>query len=540
MPQKPSPNEKNASIAIPSIFRSASLIAVVTIISKILGLVRDQMIAHAYGASMISDAYLYAFQIPSFALILLGGLGGPFHTATIAVLSKILKDNESPTEDAQRLTNTFITLTGIVFALLAVLVFIFAPQVINVIASQASPQLKALAAHHLRVMSPLIFVGGIIGIFYGVSNVYHRFLWPSLSPAAVNSTLILWLLILGPDPFGYALAISTLIGGILQLSLQLPDFFKTGFRLFPAFDIKHPDLKTMGELLFPATIGTTIGQLNIYVAMFFVSQLAPGAWTTIIYGNRLIQLPIGVLIIAMLVPLFPRFSRWVGEKDFVSLRTNFRDGILTLWLLSFPIMILVFLLGEHAVSLLFQRGAFTAKNTALVDSVFVVLSLSIVPYMLRDGITRVFYAFNDSRTPLLVGLFSIGVNALFDAILVKPFGVAGIAFATVVVTICNATLLGLLIRRHIDDLEFRKFISPTLKIMLASLLGWAFGYFILHALQHAYSAVGFTNFHLQDLMDILIVTLLFTIFYFSMLLLFKVSLAQRLMNRVKNVLPGLH
>ena len=245
------------------------------------------MIANAYGASMVSDAYLYAFQIPSFSLVLLGGLGGPFHTATVYVLSKILKEHEAPSEKAQQLTNTFITATGIVFAILSLLAFCFAPQVINLIVADATPQLKMLAIADLRWMSPMIFIGGIIGIFYGVANIYHRFLWPSLSPSAINITLILWLLILKPDTAGLALAISTLLGGLLQLAMQLPDYFKTGFRLFPAFKFKDPDFRTMGELLFPATIGTTIGQLTTYVAMFFASKLEQGAWTALRAGKPL-------------------------------------------------------------------------------------------------------------------------------------------------------------------------------------------------------------------------------------------------------------
>lgn len=525
------PKAKTGKIAIPSLFQSVSLIAIVTIVSKILGLLRDQMIAHGYGASWVSDAYLYAFQIPAFALILLGGLGGPFHTATVSVLSKLLKHDEAPTEKAQKLINTFLMGTGVVFALLSVLTFCFSSQIIDTIASQASPQLKQLAAQHLQWMSPIIFVGGIIGIFYGVANVYHRFFWPSLSPSATNITLILWLLILGPDPLGYALAISTLLGGALQLALQLPDYFKTGFRLFPAFYLKDPDLKTMGELLLPATIGTTIGQLNIYVAMFFVSQLDPGGWTAIMLGNRLIQLPLGVLSIAMLVPLFPRFSRWVAEKDFTALKANFKDGILSLWLLSFPIMALIILAGQSAVALLFQRGAFDQADTLLVTSVLVVLSFSLLPYMLRDGLTRVFYAFNDSKTPLLAGLFSIVINAVFNALLVGPLGVAGIALATVIVTVVNAAILSFLVRRHIPDLGLQEFIIPSFKMLLATLGAFALGALVLWILHQGYVQVGLTQIHLIALVDIMVLTLIVGITYFMLLLLFKVELAARLLNR---------
>lgn len=518
---------------IPTLFRSVSLIAVVTIVSKILGLVRDQMVAHGYGASMVSDAYFYAFQIPAFFLVLLGGLGGPFHTATVSVLSKLLKDNEPPTEKAQQITNTFITLNALVFGVLALLVYWFAPAVVHLVAHQASPKLQEIATTHLRWMSPMILIGALVGIFYGVANVYHRFLWPSLSPSAINVTLILWILLWGADPLGYALAVSTLLGAILQLALQLPDYFKTGFRLFPALSLKDPELKTMGELLFPATIGTTIGQLNIYVAMFFISQLPPGGWTATMLGNRLIQLPIGVLTIAMLVPLFPRFSRWVGEQDFESLKVNFRDGILSLWLLSFPIVALIFLVGEQGVGLLFERGAFNHHDTLLVTSVLVVLGLSILPYMLRDGVTRVFYAFNDSKTPLIAGLLSIVINAVFNALLVGPFGIAGVAFSTVIVTVFNAVMLSVLIRRHIPDLPFQEFIGPSLRMLFATLLASALGYGVLLLLHPVYPALGIKSYHLRALIDILVEIVVFAPVYFGLLLLLKDSLALRFLKRIR-------
>lgn len=521
-------------MSIPSLFRAASLIAFVTIISKILGLVRDQMIAHAYGASLVSDAYLYAFQIPSFSLVLLGGLGGPFHTATVSVLSKLIQNTEEkPPEDVQRLANTFITLTGLVFTLISLLVYFFAPQIIQIIASQASLQLKQLAAIHLQLMSPMILMGGLVGIFYGVSNIYHRFFWPSLSPSAINITLILWLLLLGPDPMGYALALSTLIGGILQLLVQLPDYFKSGFRFFPAFNVRDIHLKTMGELLFPATVGTTIGQLNIYVAMFFISQLPPGGWTATMLGNRLIQLPIGVLIIAMLVPLFPRFSRWVAEKDFDALRRNFREGILTLWLISFPIIALIFLVGQPAVALLFQRGAFDSEATRLVTLVLMVLSLSILPYMLRDGITRIFYAFNDSKTPLLAGLVSIVINAIFTALLVGPFGIGGVAFATVLVTLSNALILSLMVKRHLPNLGLLQLFPPAFKMLAAALVASGIGYLVLQGLHISYPMAKLTNFYAQTVLDIVVVGFAVAGVYFGLLLLIRDPLAQRFLSRLR-------
>lgn len=521
---------------VPSLFKAVGVVAIVTVVSKLLGLVRDQMIAHAYGASMVSDAYLYAFQIPSFSLVLLGGLGGPFHTATVSVLSKLIHGDAPPSDSAKRILNTFITLTAVVFTLLSVVCFFFAPQVIDLIAHQASPDLKALAAQQLQWMTPMILIGGLIGIFYGVANVYHQFLWPSLSPSAINVTLIAWLLAWGPDPMGNALAISTLLGGILQLGLQLPDFFKAGFSLWPAWDLKSPELKTMGELLFPATIGTTIGQLNIYVAMFFISQLPPGGWTATMLGNRLIQLPIGVLTIAMLVPLFPRFSRWVAEGDLETLKTSFKDGILSLWLVSFPIMALIFLVGQQGVSVLFERGAFDHRATVEVSVVLMVLSLSILPYMLRDGVTRVFYAFNDSKTPLIAGLASIAINFFLNMALIR-YGVGGVAFSTVVVTLWNALILSLLVRKHIPDLGIQSFFAPAGQMLVGTLLASGAALLALDGLGWVFTHGLLVPKVLQSLCEILAVMGVLAGVYGGLMIYWKNPLAQRLWARVTSKLP---
>ena len=184
------------------------------------------------------------------------------------------------------------------------------------------------------------------------------------------------------------------------------------------------------------------------------------------------------------------------------------------------------------MALLFQRGAFTAHGTDRVTSVLVVLSLQIVPYMLRDGITRVFYAFNDSRTPLLAGLFSILVNAFFNAILVGPYGIAGIAFSTVIGTVCNAGILSFLVRRHIQDLGLRSFIAPSLKMCCASALSGGIGYATLLGLHALSQARGLHNVHLQALIEILGVLATVGLSYFCFLLLFRVSLANRFLRRL--------
>jgi len=454
-----------------SLFKVVSLIAVVTILSKVAGFFRDLVIAGAYGASISSDAYFYAYQIPALALILLGGLGGPFHTATIAVFAKRLVDKKDNIPDHEnKLLSSYLTFTFIGFSIASVLIGIFALPIMKMIASSASLELQVLAADMLVIMSPILLIGGLIGIFYGLLNVYGKYFWPSLSPLISSIAIIVAVIGFGQGDGAIALALGTLIGSFGMLIVQLPQFFKTGFKIKPCLNYKLDGFKNIGEILFPAMIGTTIGQTNVYVDMFFVSGLPEGGWTSIVYANRLIQLPIGVLLTAMLVPIFPIFTEFVAKNDMESLKKYAHQTVASLWFISFPILVFILLFSVDGIRVLLERGQFDHEDTIMVSQALVFLSFSIIPYVARDTVTRIFYAFGDSRTPLYVGLLAIVVNALMDWLLVGPLGVGGITLSTTIVTLFNMTLLVILLRFKVKDISLRKIVKPASIILVSGAL----------------------------------------------------------------------
>jgi putative peptidoglycan lipid II flippase len=462
-----------AKSSAPGLLKAAGLIAAVTILSKLLGMLRDIGIAGIYGASNVSDAYFAAFQIPSFAIVLLGGLGGPFHTATVAVFSRLLsKDDEGavPTEKAQKLASTLITITGLIFIGLSILVAVFAEPLMAGVQHGADPLKITLAANQLRIMSPILLIGGVVGIFYGLLNLYHVFFWPSLSPAGL-SLFILAALFLFPsfDTTGQVLAWATLGGAVLQWIMQWPDFRRIGFKFQPNLDWRTPEVTQWALILLPALVSTTIGQLNVYVDMFFTSYLPVGGWTAVILGNRLIQFPIGVLQTALLVPIFPRFSRAAASGDTDAIRRDFRVGVVSLWMISIPMLVVLLLDTEAIIRLIFQHGRFDAAGTHMVSQAMIGLAFQMLPYFARDSITRVFFAYQDSRTPLVVGLIAIGFNAFFDWLFAGPLGlgVMGITLSTTAVTILNMTLLAILSRKHINNLGFSQMVVPFLKLLLS-------------------------------------------------------------------------
>ena len=512
------------------LFKVVSLIAIVTILSKLAGFIRDLVIASAYGASVSSDAYFYAYQIPALALILLGGLGGPFHTATIAVFGKRLVDNKDNVPDHEnKLFNSYISFTFLGFSLVSLLVGLFAKPIINVIASSASDELKILAAELMVMMSPVLLIGGLIGIFYGILNVYGKYFWPSISPMISSIAIIVAVIGLGGSCGAMALAIGTLIGAAGMLLVQLPQFFKAGFRIAPTLNYKLDGFKNIGEILFPAMIGTTIGQTNIYVDMFFVSSLPEGGWTSIVYANRLIQLPIGVLITAMLVPIFPMFTTFVAKKEFDNLKYYIHQTITSLWFISFPILIFILLFSVDGISVLLERGEFNRDDTLMVSNALIFLSFSILPYMARDTITRVFYSFDDAKTPLLVGILSIIVNAVMDWLLVEHLGVGGITLSTTIVTTFNMILLAVLVRKKVKNISYRNLIVPSIKIVFSGLLMGALCYLINY-----FWVLYFPDTTLYVLIKIIVLFITGFSFYVLLTILMGLGESKKLIAKILN------
>ena len=222
----------HSQIKTTSVLKAAWLIAFVTVISKLVGFLRDVVVANYYGASLASDAYFYAYQFPALAVILLGGIGGPFHSAAVAVFTKIIPNlKEKPPEVAEKLFNTFVTTSFVFFTILTLLCFFFAKPIMALIISDGSPELINLASMHLKIMSPALVIGGLIGIYYGILVTYKEFILPSISPIIVSIVIIGTLFFTGGDNTGIVLATATVVGALCQLLLQIPRVRQLGFRL---------------------------------------------------------------------------------------------------------------------------------------------------------------------------------------------------------------------------------------------------------------------------------------------------------------------
>ncbi len=516
-----------------SVLKAAWIIAVVTIVSKLIGFIRDIIIANYYGAALVSDAYYYAYQIPSLSLILLGGVGGPFHSATVAVFSKLIPSlQEKPKEEVNKLYSTFMTATIVFFLLLSVVMFVFPRQIMGLIISNGSQEMINLAAIHLQIMTPLLVIGGIVGIYYGILIIYKQFMMPNLSPIIMSLAIIGVVMAVPNDEKGYALAIATAIGAFLQLIIQYPNIRRLGYRLRPNFEFaNNPHFREIGELLFPAILSSTVGQIHIYVDMFFTSSISEGAWTAIGYANRIFQFPVGILVTAFLVPLFPIFARLVADKDYEGIKNYFNKGVGVLFLAAIPIIIGILTVGTDAVRLIFERGAFDENATFMVTEALWFLSVSIIPYVFRDSITRVYYSFNDSATPFVVAFSSIVLKIFLNWILISKmgFGIGGITLSTSLVTLFNACVLGYFINKKLK-MDYHSLFINLFKMILAGIL----------TLSVCYSAAtGFDNFvNLAkvpfEMLKITFIAIVCLVVYIPLNLVLKMEYANELFTRLKS------
>lgn len=477
----------------PSLGKTFSVVAILTVLSKVVGLVRDIVVAHAYGTGIVADAYNYAYLFTGNILILFGGLGGPFHSATVAILTPRKDD-----ENAGKLILQVFVFTLVALLIISAIAAIAAPFIAAAMAGSYHDQiviskLPGGLQHESRdalaqlfqsqlltqfwIMLPLIVISGLVGIFYGVLNVYNRIFWPSLSPAIASIAIIFAVMFFGGDEHtremsGIALAVGTLAGAVGQLLAQLPDTLKT--KLKWSFSLYAEEgWNEYSKMIWPAIFSTSVGQLIVYVDMYFAlngPNLGQGAWTAILMSNRLVQLPLGVLLTAMLVPILPRFTEQVNANKMDDLKEEIRRSLRLLWFLALPLTALFLVIPQPIIKLLFQHGEFTDDSTKMVTIALLLLAPSIFFYVARDLLTRVFYAFKDSKTPFHVALVAIVVKALLDWYFVyhTNLGVGAISLASTVITMVNLSLLTYFLKKRVGPLGFSKLLKPLFVMFLAS------------------------------------------------------------------------
>ena len=471
-----------------SLRRIALIVAVATALSKLAGLVRQQVIAAAFGVGAAYDAYNYAYVLPGFLLILLGGINGPFHSAMVSALSR------RPREEGAHVLAAINTLVGAALIGVTLLLFVAADPLIDLVGPGLDAERHAIAVLELRWMAPMALFAGLIGLGFGALNAADEFWLPSVSPllssvAVIAGLGILWLH-LGSDIAlpqyaflgGAVLAGTTLLGAVFQWLIQLPALARQGLHKFQlVWDWKHPGVQEVLRVMGPATLSSGMLQINVFTDLFFASGIV-GAAAGLGYANLLVQTPLGLLSNALLVPLLPVYARLTAPGDRPELISRIRQGLMLSNASMLPLGALMVALAGPIVALIYERGAFNASAAALVGGLLMAYGVGMPAYLGRDVLVRVFYALGDGTTPFRFSMAGIGLNAVFDWLLVGGptpwglqlpalnFGAPGLVLATVGVNLLTCLGLLLALQRRLGGLPLAIWVRDSLLLLVAAVL----------------------------------------------------------------------
>ncbi|MDX1978360.1 MAG: murein biosynthesis integral membrane protein MurJ [Pseudanabaenaceae cyanobacterium bins.68] len=462
-----------------SLLNIATIVAFATLLSKFFGLLRQVVIAAAFGVGAAYEAYNYAYILPGFLLILLGGINGPFHSAIVSALAK--RDQQG----AQNLIATTTTIVSAFLLAIAILLFVFAAPLVDSVApglgSNANGEtVRAIAIQQFQIMAPLAVLSGLIGIGFGSLNAVDCYWLPSVSPLISSITLIggigvLWLS-LGENITlpayalvgGQVLAWGTLIGGLLQWLVQLVAQWQAGLGgLKLRFNLQEPGLRDVLKVMAPATLSSGMLQINVYTDLFFASYI-PQAAAALGYGGLLMQTPLGIVSNVILVPLLPLFSRLRDPADWPELKQRIRQGLLLTALTMIPLSALMMVLAKPIVQIVYERYAFDPGASALVAQILVAYAVGMFVYLARDILVRVYYALGDGQTPFRISVFNIFLNAGLDFALTNIYGAPGLVLATVGVNLVSLVMLLWSLNRQLGGLPLASWTVEILKLVLVS------------------------------------------------------------------------
>jgi putative peptidoglycan lipid II flippase len=453
--------------------KAAGIIGLAVLCSRLLGLLREQIFAALFGGGMAMDAFTAAFRIPNLLRDLFAE--GALSTAFVTTFSKTIARGGD--EDAWRLANKVATMTALVLGLLCVLGMVFSPQLVALIAPGFDPDKAALTAHLTRIMFPFILLVSLAALVMGMLNAKNLFGMPAMASSFFNIGSIVGGVVLGfwIDPyFGpralIGLAFATVIGGGLQLAVQLPSLARLGYRFRPDIHWRDPGVRAILLLMGPAVIAASTTQVNVLINSIFASTLGDGAIFWLAIAFRLMQLPLGLFGVALGTVTLPLLSRLVVAGKTQEFRSELARAIRWALLLTLPSMVGLMMLAEPIISVLYQHGKFNADQAAQAAGALRFYAIGLGGYAALKVLVNAFYALDRRKTPMLVSFLAVGLNLLFNWVFTfrLGWGHRGLAFSTGCVATFNFLLLYFLMQTQLKGLESRRLLLLLVKIALAS------------------------------------------------------------------------
>lgn len=466
--------EKKASDrdSLRGILKSTSKMSVGTLFSRILGYVRDVILAYLFGTGMKADVFFVAFRIPNLFRDFVGE--GATNSAVVPVFAQYFEKEQR--DDFWKLVSVVFTAALIGLSLITIVGMICAPVIIRIIAPgfMADPVKFDLAVMLTRMMFPYLIFIGLTAYSMGTLFTFRSFSIPAFTPCLLNIALIIsaWLASQTMAEPIFGLAIGVLIGGILQFVTQLWALKRIGFSFSLPKSLMHPGAIKIGKLMMPRMLGSGVYQLSILADTFCASLTAIvglGGISAIYYANRIIQLPMGLFSVALASAVLPSLSSFAAKNDTDSIKKTLIFSLENIFVIMCPITVMLMFFSTPIIQVLFERGEFNAYSTSVTAWALVGYSMGLFSFGAVKILVSAFHAMQDTKTPVKIAVVCLIVNITLNFILMYPFKIAGIALASAIASTLNFGILFMLMNKRIGSMN-TDLIAFIVRVLIASIV----------------------------------------------------------------------
>lgn len=473
--------------------RAAGTVGFFTLLSRILGLVRDMVVAKFFGTGMVADAFFVAFRIPNLLRRLFAE--GSLTIAFIPVFTEYL--TQKSREDAFQVARIVLTLLSTLLAGVTILGILLSPWIVRIMAPGFGGEgMKyELTVLLTRITFPYIFLISILALFMGILNSLRHFATPAAAPIFLNVGMIgatLWVSPHLSEPI-IGLALGVLFGGIIQVGLQIPWILREGISLRPCWMPSHPAVKRIGLLMAPAVFGSAIYQLNQFIGTLLASLLSEGSVSWLYYADRLVQFPLGVFAIAMSTAALPSLSKQAADNDMDGFSETLSHALRLVFFIAVPSMVGLILLGHPLIQVFFERGAFDAQSTVMTKKALFYYSLGLWAFSGIRVLVAAFYALQDTKTPVKVAAVALGANVVFSLLFMGHLEHGGLALALSLASTLQFCLLVFYLKRRMEILRLKPVMRSTAKSVLGAILMGVGIYYAIHRLGVLNSEIGLSH-----------------------------------------------
>ncbi len=448
--------------------KAAGVVGGATLLSRILGFVRDMVIAHIFGAGLGSDAFFVAMRVPNLLRRLFAE--GSLSIAFIPVFTEYL--TVKGREEAFAMARSALRLLSVLLVGVVMLGILLSPVIVRVMAPgfADSPDKLELTVLLTRILFPYTFFICIVALSMGILNALGHFAAPALAPVFLNLGIIFSAVILCPrlEVPSVGLAVGVLIGGVMQLVLQVPFLVSRGFRFWEKAGLRHPGINKVGRLMLPTIFGAAVYQINIIIGTLLASTLPEGSVSYLYYADRLVQFPLALFAISTATAVLPSMSRQVAAGDMEGLSDTFGYGMRLILFITIPAMAGLIVLREPIVRLLLQRGAFDAAATALTADALLYYGIGLWAFSGVRIVVSTFYALSDTKTPVKTAVISIVCNLILALVLMGPLSHGGLALATSLSSVINLLILVYVLTRRLPRVAWGDIALSAIKATIAS------------------------------------------------------------------------